>query len=277
MCSFWNVLRQNNWSLQPRGGRLLAEKVGCYTVWFFGGISPFLSPLIPCFRLLVTSVLGFKARGGSLACVFRHLHVMDSPDSPLVSGPCAIWHICFEKCYFNMYQNMYYHIVFCRTDSNMWRDAKVIGNYAYIVSEATDHGMQVIVYNVCTLWLHSFDYCFKWFEFHTFLLGVFLKIFDLTQPRSSDGFKEVEATVTYNEFGQCLNVVANPQTDFVYGVGATWGNYSNLCGGAFKIQCAYINFWISSINWNMYLCKIGVGKIHKSPSIFLWCQEDFIP
>ena len=30
-----------------------------------------------------------------------------------------------------------------RTDPSNWRDAKVIGNYVYIVSEASDHGMQV--------------------------------------------------------------------------------------------------------------------------------------
>ena len=58
-----------------------------------------------------------------------------------------------------------------------------------------------------------------------------LKIFDLTQLRSSDGFQVVEATTIYNEFGNCLNVVANPQTNFVYAVGATSGNYPNICGG----------------------------------------------
>ena len=33
--------------------------------------------------------------------------------------------------------------VIYRTDPSNWRDAKVIGNYAYIVSEAPDHGVQV--------------------------------------------------------------------------------------------------------------------------------------
>lgn len=30
-----------------------------------------------------------------------------------------------------------------RTSPSNWRDAKVIGNYVYIVSEAANHGMQV--------------------------------------------------------------------------------------------------------------------------------------
>ena len=118
----------------------------------------------------------------------------------------------------------------------MWRDAKVIGNYAYIVSEAQDHGMQVKDYNRCTLLKGllanmSFNQLLM-VLFDTFPLILLLKIFDLTQLRSGDGFQVVEATAIHNEFGQCFNVVANPQTNFVYAVGATWGNYSNICGGA---------------------------------------------
>ena len=59
-----------------------------------------------------------------------------------------------------------------------------------------------------------------------------MQIYDLTQLRDSDGFQEVEATATYSEFGNCHNIVSNPETNFVYGVGATSGNYPNLCRGA---------------------------------------------
>ena len=38
----------------------------------------------PCFGLLVTSHLGFKARVDSLACMFHRLHAADSSDSLLM-------------------------------------------------------------------------------------------------------------------------------------------------------------------------------------------------
>ena len=63
--------------------------------------------------------------------------------------------------------------------------------------------------------------------------SVVLQIIDLTQLRSSDGFQEVEATAIYSGFGQCLNLAANSQTNFVYGLGATSGDYPNNCGGVF--------------------------------------------
>ena len=69
------------------------------------------------------------------------------------------------------------------------------------------------------------------------------QIFDLTQLRSSDGFQEVEATVIYSEFGQCHNIVTNPQTNFVYAVGSRFGNYPNICDGTLtfllKLKAVY--------------------------------------
>ena len=54
-------------------------------IFFFAGNQSFLwGHWYPCFGLLVTSVLGFKPRVDTLACVLHYLHAMDSPDSSLV-------------------------------------------------------------------------------------------------------------------------------------------------------------------------------------------------
>ena len=55
---------------------------------FFEDMSPFLwGHWYPCVGLPVMSALGFKARGGSLACMLPCLCTMDTSDSPLV------WHL----------------------------------------------------------------------------------------------------------------------------------------------------------------------------------------
>ena len=56
-----------------------------YIFKFFVGHKSFLwGHWCPCFGLLVTSALGFKARVDSLACVLPRLCTTDSSDSPLV-------------------------------------------------------------------------------------------------------------------------------------------------------------------------------------------------
>jgi len=74
------------------------------------------------------------------------------------------------------------------TVRSIWRDAKVYNNYAFIVSEATNHGMQI------------FDL--------TTLRGV-------TQWTPSLG---VEAAY-YSEFGSAHNIAINEETGFAYAVG----------------------------------------------------------
>ena len=51
--------------------------------------------------------------------------------------------IFFKILNFGQKYVLYFEIQFSRTDPSNWRDAKVIGNFVYIVSEAWDHGMQV--------------------------------------------------------------------------------------------------------------------------------------
>ncbi|MDC8000999.1 choice-of-anchor B family protein [Aequorivita todarodis] len=78
------------------------------------------------------------------------------------------------------------------TDSSTWRDIKVYNNYAFIVSEASGHGMQV---------------------------------FDLTRLRSVSNAPEIfTEDAHYNGFGHCHNIVINEETGFAYAVGtSTYG------------------------------------------------------
>lgn len=79
------------------------------------------------------------------------------------------------------------------TLSSVWRDIKVYNNYAFIVSEAEDHGMQV---------------------------------FDLTKLRNQDGSapKDFEADALYTGFGNAHNIVINEETGYAYAVGTSTFN-----------------------------------------------------
>lgn len=79
---------------------------------------------------------------------------------------------------------------------SLWRDIKVIGDVAYIVSEAGEHGLQIV---------------------------------DLSQVPTMEPMSELEVTAHYTEFGSAHNVVANPETQFIYGVG------TNTFGGGLHI------------------------------------------
>ena len=85
-----------------------------------------------------------------------------------------------------------------QTVSSSWRDMKVYNNYAFIVSEARDHGMQ---------------------------------IYDLTQLRQYDGstIVSVVPTALYTQFGSSHNIVINEATGFAYSVG------TKTCNGGLHI------------------------------------------
>ncbi len=79
------------------------------------------------------------------------------------------------------------------TNSSLWRDVKVFNDHAFIVSEASGHGMQV---------------------------------FDLTQLRSvSSPPATFSNTAHYSGFGNAHNIVINEGSGFAYGVG------TGTCGG----------------------------------------------
>ena len=78
------------------------------------------------------------------------------------------------------------------TINSSWRDIKVYNNHAFIVSEATGHGMQV---------------------------------FDLTRLRNVTNAPETfTADAHYTEFGDAHNIVINEDSGFAYAVGTTTYN-----------------------------------------------------
>lgn len=75
------------------------------------------------------------------------------------------------------------------TDSSTWRDIKVYNNYAFVVSEASGHGMQV---------------------------------FDLTRLRSvANPPATFSEDAYYGGFGHCHNIVINEETGYAYAVGTS--------------------------------------------------------
>jgi choice-of-anchor B domain-containing protein len=76
--------------------------------------------------------------------------------------------------------------------SSIWRDIKVYNNYAFIVSEANGHGIQV---------------------------------FDLTRLRNVTTPQNFTADALYSGFGNCHNIAINEATGFAYCIG------SNTFGG----------------------------------------------
>lgn len=77
-------------------------------------------------------------------------------------------------------------------DNSLWRDIKVYQNHAFIVSEASFHGLQV---------------------------------FDLSQLISATNLPVVfEETAHYDSFGHCHNIAINEETGFAYAVGTSTFN-----------------------------------------------------
>ena len=75
------------------------------------------------------------------------------------------------------------------TDNSTWRDIKVFSDHAFIVSEASGHGMQV---------------------------------FDLTRLRNLDPADlpiTFDADAHYNGFGNCHNIAINEETGYAYAIG----------------------------------------------------------
>lgn len=78
------------------------------------------------------------------------------------------------------------------TGNSIWRDIKVYNNHAFIVSEASNHGMQV---------------------------------FDLTRLRTVVNIPETfTADAHYTEFGSAHNIVINEDSGYAYAVGTTTFN-----------------------------------------------------
>jgi len=97
--------------------------------------------------------------------------------------------------------------MYSATTASDWRDIKVIGNHAYIGSEARNHGLQV---------------------------------FDLTHLRGLTSVQYFQPDAVNNDFGNSHNIAVNVDTNFVYVVGATQGalqGYPLTCnGGLFVVD-----------------------------------------
>lgn len=91
-----------------------------------------------------------------------------------------------------------------QTSSTLWRDVKVYADHAFIVSEASGHGMQV---------------------------------FDLTQLRGLSGPVVLSPTAHFAEFGNAHNIAIDEESGFAYVVGATEDTFPAVCdGGLFMID-----------------------------------------
>ncbi len=77
------------------------------------------------------------------------------------------------------------------TTSITWRDVKVYNNYAFIVSEASGHGMQV---------------------------------FDLTRLRTANAPETFTEDAHFDGFGSAHNIVINEETGYAYAVGTSFYN-----------------------------------------------------
>lgn len=85
-----------------------------------------------------------------------------------------------------------------QTEDSAWRDVKVFENYAYIVSEAENHGMQV---------------------------------FDLTRLRDTENVTIFSSDGYYDGFGNAHNIVINEHSPYAYAVGS-----QTYAGGAHFID-----------------------------------------
>lgn len=80
------------------------------------------------------------------------------------------------------------------TGASTWRDIKIFGDYAYIVSEANNHGMQV---------------------------------FDLTKLRNVSTPQDFSSDALYTGIGNAHNIVINEEMGFAYPVGTARGDEFN--------------------------------------------------
>jgi len=86
---------------------------------------------------------------------------------------------------------VYLGVLPTHTENSPWRDIKVYNNYAFIVSEASNHGMQV---------------------------------FDLTRLRNVTSPQLWTEDAHYNQFGNAHNIVINEDFGFAYAVGTSTFN-----------------------------------------------------
>ncbi|KJZ73961.1 hypothetical protein HIM_06629 [Hirsutella minnesotensis 3608] len=86
-----------------------------------------------------------------------------------------------------------------QTENAIWRDMKVIGHHVYIGSESKDHGMQIFDLN---------------------------KLLEIRNGSKTFDTK-TDLTALYTGFGSSHNIIADPETNTIFAVGATPGAACN--------------------------------------------------
>ena len=135
------------------------------------------------------------------------------------------------------------------TQNSLWRDIKVYQNHAFIVSEASGHGMQV---------------------------------FDLTRLRNIENPPvEFDSDIHFTEFGRAHNIVINENSGYAYPVGVSGGSYNGgpifiniqnptdpVLEGGFGDEGYTHDAQV--VNYN------GPDADHTGKEIFIGCNEDKI-
>jgi choice-of-anchor B domain-containing protein len=119
--------------------------------------------------------------------------------------------------------------IYTATVASTWRDIKVIGNYAYIVSEADNHGLQV---------------------------------FDLRHLRGRNTVEYFTPDAVSRDFGRAHNIVANEETNFIYVVGGRQTGYPGTCGGGLLIMDV-----TDPLNPRYVTCFGGDGYVHDAQCV----------
>ena len=99
-----------------------------------------------------------------------------------------------------------------QTGNSLWRDSKVIGNFAYIGSEASGHGLQI---------------------FDLTKLLVVKPFFKAPNPPKTFSVK-TDLTALFDKFGNSHNIVANVATNMIYAVGT--GSQARCSGGLYMVD-----------------------------------------
>lgn len=128
--------------------------------------------------------------------------------------------------------------------SSIWRDIKVYNNYAFIVSEASGHGMQV---------------------------------FDLTRLRNVTTPQTFLPDTRYSGFGNCHNIAINEATGFAYCIGS-----NTFSGGAHVVNIQdplnpTFSFGYSSEGYThdaQIVMYTGEDTEHVGKEIYFGCNED---
>lgn len=144
--------------------------------------------IFPCKNITLLSFLNKTEIGGSSSTSMNDIWGWTDPDTSI---EYALIGMSNGTAFVNLNdpQNpIYVGILPTQTFNSSWRDIKVYEDYAFIVSEASSHGMQ---------------------------------IFDLKELRNFSGVPITFSSKVYSGFGNAHNIFINESTGFAYAVGTS--------------------------------------------------------